>query len=162
MFNPRPNTAELESTLVKLDTLYSSFNTLLESAQEQLAALSLEEHDYQRLLKTAVTNKDFNEALVDQTSFVVLDIIRKDENNTIAQTIVAQVSKQVLADYDTVFQAGLKEIYSDVLNSQVFQDAIDARIAEHTQVQESFTISEGLKALISKATSTDETQQRTT
>ena len=162
MFNSKPNTAELESTLVKLDTLYSSFNTLLTSAQDQLAALSLEEHDYQRLLQTAVTNKDFNKALTDQVSFAVLDIIRKDEDNTIAQAIVAQVSKQVLADYDTMFQAGLKEIYSDVLNSRVFQDAIDTKIAEHTQVQESFTISEGLKALISKATSTDEPQQRTT
>ena len=162
MFNTKPDTAELQSTVVKLDTLYTSFNTLLESAQNQLETLSLQESDYQRLFKTALDNKEFSAALIEKITSSVLLAITEDSENKISQAIADKVTAQVIERSKETLTDSLNVLYNEVLSSNVFEDAVTRKISEHAQIQEAFTISEGLKALISKANTTNESHQGTT
>ncbi len=161
MFNSKSNVANLEGTLLQLDSLHASYAALLKSAEDQLANLSLQDTDYKRMLDLALNSAALRTKLNDETSAKVLRAIKNDPDNSILDAIVSKVSKQILKELNDQFIAGLPAIYQEVLDSDMFAKAIDSKLAEHTGVQEAFTISEVLKSLIQKVNTANETQQGT-
>jgi len=161
MFNSKSNTAELEGTLLQLDALHSSYASLLKSAEDQLAELSLKDSDYKRMLELAVNNVSFRTKLNEETSARVLRAITNDTDNSITNAIVNKISKQILNELNESFKAGLPAIYQEIIDSAEFAKAIDCKLAEHQGVQEAATISELAKAFVLKINTANETQQRT-
>ena len=161
MFNSKSNVAELEGTLLQLDALHSSYAAILESAEEQLASLSLQDSDYKRMLDLAISNVPLCTKLTDQASAKVLRAIKNDYDNAIFDAIVTKVSKQIVGELKDTFVAGLPAIYQEVIDSDMFAKAVDTKLSEHKGLCEAFMISEVLKTLIQKVNTANESQQGT-
>ncbi len=161
MFNSKSNVANLEGTLLQLDSLHASYAALLKSAEDQLANLSLQDTDYKRMLDLALNSTALRTKLNDETSAKVLRAIKNDPDNSITDAIVSKVAKQILNELNDQFIAGLPAIYQEVLDSDMFAKAINTKLSEHTGVLEAFAISEGLKSLIQTVNTANESQQGT-
>ena len=161
MFNSKSNVADLEGTLLQLDSLHASYAALLKSAEDQLASLSLQDSDYNRLLWGAVSNVAFRSKINEETSASVLRAIKNDSDNSILDAIVTKVSKQILKELNDQFISGLPAIYQEVIDSDMFAKAVDTKLAEHKGLYEALNISEVLKVLIQKVNTANEPQQGT-
>ena len=162
MFNSKSNVADLEGTLLQLDSLHTSYAALLKSAEDQLANLSLQDSDYKRMLALVVSNSPLRSKLNEETTASVLRAIKNDSDNSILDTIVTKVSKQILTELNVQFISGLPAIYQEVIDSDMFAKAIDTKLAEHKGLYEALNISEVLKVLIQKVNTANEPEQGTT
>ena len=162
MFNSKSNVADLEGTLLQLDSLHTSYAALLKSAEDQLANLSLQDTDYKRMLTLAVGNSPLRTKLNEETSASVLRAIKNDSDNSILDAIVTKVSKQILTELNVQFISGLPAIYQEVIDSDMFAKAVDTKLAEHKGLYEALNISEVLKVLIQKVNTANEPEQGTT
>ena len=162
MFNSKSNVADLEGTLLQLDSLHTSYAALLKSAEDQLANLSLQDTDYKRMLTLAVGNSPLRTKLNEETSASVLRAIKNDSDNSILDAIVTKVSKQILKELNDQFISGLPAIYQEVIDSDMFAKAVDTKLAEHKGLYEALNISEVLKVLIQKVNRANEPEQGTT
>ena len=161
MFNSKSNIADLEGTLVQLDALHASYAAILKSAESQLAALSLTDSDYKRLLEIANTNTAYRSKISSDVASEVCREIRNDPDNAIATALAGKITAIVYEKVSEQLTAGFTKIYTDVLESQMFEDAITAKLCENEVMYESFNISEGFKALIQKVNTANESNERT-
>ena len=161
MFNTKSNTADLEGTLLQLDALHTSYAAILKSAESQLEALTLTDKDYKRMLEIANANVPYRSKITSEAAAAVLRSIKQDSDNSILDAIITKVSKVVLDGLNDSFKAGLPAIYQEVIDSDMFAKAVEAKLVQHEVMQESFTISEMTKALIQKINTVNDSQQGT-
>jgi hypothetical protein len=160
MFNSK-FTADLEGTLVQLDALYESYAAILKSAEAQLAALSLTDNDYKRLLEIANANTAYRSKISSDVAYEVLREIRIDPDDVIATAIGGKVIKIVLDKVEAALVDRYTKIYEEVIESKVFEKAVIDKLSQHQGVQESFNISEGFKALVQKVNEANGTNEGT-
>ena len=122
MFNTKPNnTAELEGTLVQLDALYKSYETVLQSAQEQLEALALSDSDYDKLLERALRNQDLLTKLGNNASLRVIEAITKDDGGRITDYLTKEVTARVAAALEEDLSTKLNDVVTAIINSETFE-----------------------------------------
>ena len=160
MFNSK-STADLEGTLVQLDALHASYAAILKSAETQLAALSLTDNDYKRLLEIANTNTAYRSKISSDVASEVCREIRNDPDDAIATALAGKITNVVLEKVEAALVASYTKIYQEVIESEMFEKAVIAKLSQHQGVQDSFNISEGFKALIQKVNEANGTNEGT-
>ena len=109
MFNSK-STADLEGTLVQLDALHASYAAILKSAETQLAALSLTDNDYKRLLEIANTNTAYRSKISSDVASEVCREIRNDPDDAIATALAGKVTNVVLEKVEAALVASYTKI----------------------------------------------------
>tara|TARA_R110002012_G_scaffold55855_1_gene142543 strand:+ start:28 stop:501 length:474 start_codon:yes stop_codon:yes gene_type:complete len=151
MFNTKPNnTAELEGTLVQLDALYKSYETVLQSAQEQLEALSLSDADYDKLLNKAAQNQDLITRLSVATTNRVITALGKEESDKLTAYLTAEVTKRVAAALEEDLAERLNAVVKTIIDSETFERAVDAKMCENQTVKDCIDVTTTLKSLVKK------------
>ena len=151
MFNTKPNnTAELEGTLVQLDTLYKSYETVLQSAQEQLEALSLSNSDYDKLLERALCNQDLLTKLSNSASLRVIEAITKDDGGRITDYLTKEVTARVSKELEETLEKRLADVVTAIIDSETFERAVDVKMCENQTIKDSIDVTATLKSLVSK------------
>ena len=151
MFNTKPNnTAELEGTLVQLDALYKSYETVLQSAQEQLEALSLSDSDYDKLLNKAAQNQDLITRLSVATTNRVITALGKEESDKLTAYLTAEVTKRVAAALEEDLAERLNAVVKTIIDSETFERAVDAKMCENQTVKDCIDVTTTLKSLVKK------------
>ncbi len=158
MFNTKPNnTAELEGTLVQLDTLYESYETVLQSAQEQLEALSLSDSDYDKLLEKALCNRDFVTKLSNSASLRVIQAIEKDDGGHITDYLTKEVTARVYKELEGTLEDRLADVVRGIIDSETFERAVDVKMCENQTIKDCIDVTATLKSLVTKVMPTEST-----
>jgi len=158
MFNTKPNnTAELEGTLVQLDTLYQSYETVLQSAQEQLETLSFSDSDYDKLLNKAAQNQDLMTRLSTATANRVITALGKEESDRLTAYLTAEVTKRVAAALEEDLEKKLNDVVTKIIDSETFEQAVNAKMCENQTISDCVTVTSMLKIIAGKVMSTEST-----
>jgi len=151
MFNTKPNnTAELEGTLVQLDTLYKSYETVLQSAQEQLEALSLSDSDYDKLLERALRNQDLLTKLSNSASLRVIEALTKDDGSRITDYLTKEVTARVSKELEETLEKRLADVVTAIIDSETFERAVDVKMCENQTIKDCIDVTATLKSLVRK------------
>ena len=151
MFNTKPNnTAELEGTLVQLDTLYKSYETVLQSAQEQLEALSLSDSDYDKLLERALRNQDLLTKLSNSASLRVIEALLKDDGSRITDYLTKEVTARVSKELEETLEKRLADVVTGIIDSETFERAVDVKMCENQTIKDCIDVTATLKSLVKK------------
>ena len=151
MFNTKPNnTAELEGTLVQLDTLYKSYETVLQSAQEQLEALSLSDSDYDKLLERALRNQDLLTKLSNSASLRVIEALLKDDGSRITDYLTKEVTARVSKELEETLEKRLADVVTGIIDSETFERAVDVKMCENQTIKDCIDVTATLKSLVRK------------
>lgn len=158
MFNTKPNnTAELEGTLVQLDALYQSYETVLQSAQEQLETLSLSDSDYDKLLDKASTNQDLLTKLSNAASRRVIEAFGNEESDRLVAYLTTEVTKRVAAALEEDLEKKLADVVTNIINSETFEQAVNAKMCENQTINDCVTVTSMLKIIAGKVMPTEST-----
>ena len=151
MFNSKPNnTAELEGTLVQLDALYKSYETVLQSAQEQLEALALSDSDYDKLLERALRNQDLLTKLGNNASLRVIEAITKDDGGRITDYLTKEVTARVSKELEETLEKRLADVVTAIIDSETFERAVDVKMCENQTIKDCIDVTATLKSLVRK------------
>ena len=158
MFNTKPNnTAELEGTLVQLDALYKSYETVLQSAQEQLEELSLSDYDYDKLLNKAAQNQYLLTKLSNAASRRVIEALATNEEERIVKYLTTEVTKRVAAALEEDLEKKLADVVTKIIDSETFEQAVHAKMCENQTINDCVTVTSMLKIIAGKVMSTEST-----
>lgn len=151
MFNTKPNnTTELEGTLVQLDALYKSYETVLQSAQEQLEALSLSDSDYDKLLERALGSDYFTTKLSNSASLRVIESIARDDGSRITDYLTKEVTARVFKELEETLENRLADVVTGIIDSRKFERAVDAKMCENQTIKNCIDVTATLRSLVTK------------
>ena len=110
-------TAQLQDTLTSLDSLYTSYNALLEEAKSQLESLNFElsDSDADTIVQRLRLRSDFRKSVAESLMMQLTDMI-KDESADFEDSAVLTV---LLKTITSQVEKHMTEQFYDMLNTQV-------------------------------------------
>ncbi len=159
-------TAQLQDTLTSLDSLYTSYNALLEEAKSQLESLNFElsDSDADTIVQKLRLRSDFRKSVAESLMMQLTDMI-KDESADFEDSAVFKV---LLKTITSQVEKHMTEQFYDMLNTQVktflqsheLASKVEKAVLEHPMIHTASETRLTLRKL--NTLLNDESQQGTT
>ncbi len=159
-------TAQLQDTLTSLDSLYTSYNALLEEAKSQLESLNFElsDSDADTVVQKLRLRSDFRKSVAESLMMQLTDMI-KDESADFEDSAVFKV---LLKTITSQVEKHMTEQFYDMLNTQVktflqsheLASKVEKAVLEHPMIHTASETRLTLRKL--NTLLNDESQQGTT
>ena len=133
-------TAQLQDTLTSLDSLYTSYNALLEEAKSQLESLNFElsDSDADTIVQRLRLRSDFRKSVAESLMMQLTDMI-KDESadfedsatlKVLLKTITSQVEKHMTEQFYDMLNTQVKTF----LQSSELASKVEKAVLEHPMI----------------------------
>ena len=149
-------TTELNGTIVQLEALYNSYNTILDQAKEQLETIDLDDTSRKRIVEDLAKDTDLQKQLSEQLfRNVQAKILNGNEEvlNTYAQSRFVEIITEKIYDKLVLrLDSYLKEIVDQVFTSDYIEQQLKLKIDKNEQLSSALTSRDqmrtALKALL--------------
>ena len=125
-------TLQLQDTLTSLDSLYVSYNALLQDAKSQLESLNFElsDTDAETIVQKLRVRSDFRKSVAESLMMQLTDMI-KDESSDFEDSAVFKV---LLKTITSQVEKHMTEQFYDMLNTQVLTLLKSPELASKVEV----------------------------
>ena len=157
------NTASLDDTVVRLDTLYTAYESIFKQAQTQLESLELSDDDANTLARKIALDGAFKRTVRDECLTNLLgrfqeDLIDTSDSRALARLIEA-ITKKVEQHMTDQFYDMLNTQVKTFLESPELKSKVERAVIEHPMIHTATETRLTLRKLNSLLN--DESQQRT-
>ncbi len=145
-------TTQIDGTLVQLETLYNSYNTILDQAKSQLETIDIDDNTLSRISEQVLASdvlrkkiseqffRDMRQDLIDADEALIQSYVASDFVKRITEKIYSQIS-QKLENY-------VKEIVDNVFTSDYVEQQLKKKIKENTDVSSAITSRDQMRTAI--------------
>jgi len=145
-------TTQIDGTLVQLETLYNSYNTILDQAKSQLETIDIDDNTLSRISEQVLASdvlrkkiseqffRDMRQDLIDADEALIQSYVASDFVKRITEKIYSQIS-QKLDNY-------VKEIVDNVFTSDYVEQQLKKKIKENTDVSSAITSRDQMRTAI--------------
>ena len=127
------DTIKLETTLVQLDALYKAYDSLLESAKEQLETLDVSEAQLDTIAVKIRQNNEFSSLVRNTVRDRLYDLLRSSEEeaeNIAFRGIVKSLTDRVWADMVPMVQSQIDETVKEAIIKADVTGQVETKVAE--------------------------------
>jgi len=123
---------------VQLETLYNSYNTILEQAKEQLEKIDLDDNARKRISEDIAKDTDLRKALSEQLfRDMRSDLQDADEatmDSYIASNFVKLLSDKIYEQLEVKIDQYVKQIIDNVFTSDYIENELTKKVKENTDI----------------------------
>ena len=132
------NTASLDDTVVRLDTLYTAYESIFQQAQTQLERLELSDDDANTLARKLALDGSFRRSVRDECLNNLLgrfqeDLIDTSDSGKLTQ-LIAAITKQVEKHMTDQFYDMLNTQVKTFLESPELKSKVERAVLEHPMI----------------------------
>ena len=124
------NTASLDDTVVRLDTLYTAYESIFKQAQSQLESLELSNEDANTLAQKLASDGAFKRSVRDQCLTDLLGRFQED----LTDTSDSGKLTQLIAAITTQVEKHMSDQFYDMLNTQVKSFLVSPELASKVEL----------------------------
>ena len=145
-------TTELNGTLVQLETLYNSYNTILDQAKAQLEKIDLDDNARKRIAEDISKDTDLRKALSEQLfRDLRSDLQNADEaamDSYVASNFVKLLSDKIYEQVELKIDTYVKQIIDNVFTSDYIENELTKKVKENTNIAQAIRTRIQMKAAI--------------
>ena len=132
------NTASLDDTVVRLDTLYTAYESIFQQAQAQLESLELSNDDANTLARKLALDGSFRRSVRDEC---LVNLMKRFEEDLIDTSDSGKLT-QLIAAITTQVEKHMTEQFYDMLSTQVktflespeLKSKVERAVLEHPMI----------------------------
>lgn len=125
-------TTELNGTIVQLESLYNSYNTILDQAKSQLETIDLDDESRKRIVEDIVKDKPLQKILSDDL-FRALTKHISDADDALMETYASSsfmklISKKILETITNRIDEYVKQLVDNVFTSDYIEQQLKRKV----------------------------------
>jgi hypothetical protein len=145
-------TTELNGTLVQLESLYNSYNTILDQAKQQLEKIDLDDNARKRISEDIAKDTDLRKALSEQLfRDMRSDLQDADEatmNSYVASNFVQLLSEKIYEQITQKLDNYVKELVDNIFTSDYIERELQKKVDANTDIAKAIRTRSQMKAAI--------------
>jgi hypothetical protein len=132
------NTASLDNTVVRLDTLYTAYESIFQEAQKQLESLELSDEDAGTLARKIALDGPFKRQVRDECLGNLMNRFKEDLVDTadsgVLTRLIEAITKQVEKHMTDQFYDMLNTQVKTFLESPELKSKVERAVLEHPMI----------------------------
>ena len=145
-------TTNIDGTLVQLETLYNSYNTILDQAKGQLEKIDIDDKTRSRIAEEVIKSDDLRKKISEQFfRDMRSDLMNADEalmQSYVASDFAKKITEKIYEQISQKLDNYVKEIVDNVFTSDYVEAQLQLKIKANQELSQSITTKEQLKALL--------------
>ncbi len=145
-------TTNIDGTLVQLETLYNSYNTILDQAKGQLEKIDIDDKTRSRIAEEVIKSDDLRKKISEQFfRDMRSDLMNADEalmQSYVASDFVKKITDKIYEQIAKQLDAYIKEIVDNIFTSTYVEQQLERKIKENKELTQSITSQVQLKELL--------------
>jgi len=145
-------TTEINGTLVQLESLYNSYNTILDQAKQQLEKIDLDDNARARISEDIAKDKDLRKALSEQLFRDMRDDLQRADEETMSSYVsscfVKLVSQKIYEQIEVKIDAYVKQIVDNIFTSDYIEQQLKKKVDANTDIASAITSRDQMRSAI--------------
>ncbi len=145
-------TTNIDGTLAQLETLYNSYNTILDQAKGQLEKIDIDDKTRSRIAEEVIKSDLLRKKISEQFfRDMRSDLMNADEalmQSYVASDFVKKITEKIYEQISQKLDAYVKEIIDNVFTSTYVEQQLERKIKENKELSQSITSQVQLKELL--------------